>query len=478
MMSGDWARGLYVRCPWWVKRLSAPLIATLPLRLRLGPTYWRQRQAIIASQGNATFVAQYRRLRLSRIVDACVKGSPYYRAAFKSALGGIPDPEDFDLADLNRLPVLTKDDMRRDAERLLTVPRSWVDLVSTGGSSGNPVEFFLDKDRSPTEWAFVNHIWSSAGYEAGDRRAVLRSVYIRGVDEKPWKFDPALNELSLSPFHLGPEAIDIYLGLLAKFRVKFIHGYPSAISIVASHAEATQWQPPSSLRGVLPISEALFPHQRNLFKRAFGNVKIMPFYGLSEKVAIAGEVAGQPGVYEFEPLYGVTELVDDDGVKLVEPGQSGRIVSTGLMFRAMPLLRYETGDRGVLVSPAAPENAYRLRVRDIRARWSQEFLVARSGALIPATAMTGHSRAHISVLIFQFYQDTVGEVAVKVVPAEGCCEEDVEPFVHEMQQKVGESLKLHLLLTDGIKMTVRGKRPLVDQRLSLERRSASKQGSG
>jgi phenylacetate-CoA ligase len=42
--------------------------------------------------------------------------------------------------------------------------------------------------------------------------------------------------------------------------------------------------------------------------------------------------------------------VDDGGGPVVEPGASGRIISTGLLFPGMPFIRYDTGDKAQLVA--------------------------------------------------------------------------------------------------------------------------------
>lgn len=464
----DTLRGLYIRSPAWIRKSFSPFLSLLPVELAYGATYRQYRRAIARSETDPDFVREYQVRHLRRIVWDCIQRSEFYRERFREAFGGLPNVENFSVADLERLPVLTRDEVREEAERLLVVHPSQADEVSTSGSSGTPLRFYLDKDRSVKEWAFITHIWGRIGYRPYHRRAVLRGVFIPDVDCRPWEYDAALRELRLSPFHLTPDIMDEYLRLIARYRIHFIHGYPSAITILASHALRTGWRPPNHLLGVLPISETLFPYQRALIQRAFGEVAIMPFYGLSEKVAIAGEVPGEPDVYEFEPLYGFTEIVDDLGQPIRTPGVRGRIVSTGLISRSMPLIRYDTGDVGILVQVPAPENCFRLRVKNIRSRWNQEFLVSNKGALISIAAINIHSPVYARVKEFQFYQDTPGIAVVRVVPMPGYRHEDIQPFVGEIQAKVGSGLVLQLELVDALPTNPRGKRAFIVQRLDLQ----------
>lgn len=461
----DAARGYYSHAPWWVRRLVGRSLAIVPLRARLGQSYFDTLGLVERGSRDPDFVREYRRDALREIISSC-SASAHYSRVFAATPGGV-DAATFGEEDLARLPILQKSDVRGHLEDFVTTDVRNLDMITTGGTSGIPTEFYLDNDRGPREWAFITHIWSKGGYRPGDRRAVLRGVWIRDAATRPWEFDPALNELRLSPFHMTPETLDLYLSLITRFSVRFIHGYPSAISILASRAIATGWDPPESLTGVLPISESMFDHQRCLCREAFPGVSILPFYGLSEKVAIAGESRTEEGVCEFEPLYGITELVDDDGVSIQTPGVRGRIVSTGLISRGMPLIRYDTDDMGTLVSPATHSNGYRLAVKGIVSRWNQSYLVGKHRELISMAAINIHSTASVSVQEVQFHQDVAGEVTIFIVARSDYRDEDIEDYVSEIQKKVGAAVVFRAEVVDEIATTSRGKRRLVDQRLRV-----------
>jgi phenylacetate-CoA ligase len=219
--------------------------------------------------------------------------------------------------------------------------------------------------------------------------------------------------------------------------------------------------------GVISISESLLQHQRQLIKKAFPGAAVMAHYGMSEKVAYAGELPRLPDHYEFEPLYGHTELLDDEGRSVTTPGHIGRIVATGFLSEGMPFVRYDTGDMAELVRLPSPENCFRLRVRGIRSRWGQEFLVARSGALMSIASINVHSPIYARIREFQFFQDTPGEATVRVVPLDGYAERDIRPFVEEIQRKVGAGVSFRLELCDAIAANTRGKRPFIEQKLSI-----------
>jgi phenylacetate-CoA ligase len=315
--------------------------------------------------------------------------------------------------------------------------------------------------------AFLHHIWSKIGYGLGDGRAILRD-YANNVPtaSRKWRYDRALKELWLSPFDLREDAMDEYLALLHRYRVRWLYGVPSAISILASHALRRRWVPPACFKGVLPASETLFENQRVRISEAFGGKRVLPFYGLSERVAIAGEVIDRPEVYAFEPLYGVTELVDEAGNPVRQIGQRGQVVATGFISRAMPLIRYQTGDWAELVAPASAENGYKLHLRGISSRWSQEFVLGRSGERISVVSLDQHNYAAL-IIDYQYYQDTLGKVVLKVLPCKGVGAASLEPMLRPVRQRVAAVLEITVQVVDHLPSGRTGKRAFVDQRLEL-----------
>src|SRR5262249_52336144 len=72
-----------------------------------------------------------------------------------------------------------------------------------------------------------------------------------------------------------------------------------------------------------------------------------------------------PDAFAFDPLYGYTELLDENDTPVVTPGAYGRLVSTGLLFPGMPFIRHDTGDSARLAALPDATNGHRLMVRGI-----------------------------------------------------------------------------------------------------------------
>ncbi len=466
----DIARGAYVRSPKVLRDAVSPALALLPVSLKYGRSYQDWRAAISRSRTDSAFTEGRRLAALRELIGKAYAGSPFWREWIDLAYGGCPDLAHFDFETLAELPVVTKDTLRQAGSAALAQAAATLDHASTSGSSGQPLLFWLDKDRSPREFAFVNDVWTRTGYRDGDARCVLRGLLLDDIDKRPFEWEAGLKELRCSPFAMTQARMDLYLDMIDERGIAYLHGYPSAIEILCRHIWRQGWQPKRPIRGVFPISEPLYAYQRDVMRTALPEAEIAPFYGLSERVLFASEVQGEEDVYAFEPLYGHAELLDENGLPVTQPGERGRIVGTGFLSTGMPFIRYETGDTAELVQCADAANAWRMQVREITPRRQPEFLIgAQRNRIVTPTIVPVHPDKFFGVSEFQFYQDTPGHCLIKVVPAAGCGTKEVGLFLDEIQHRVGSGVRFELELVSELAGNARGKRPFIDQRLDLAR---------
>ncbi len=464
----DVARGAYARAPRIVRRSLAPLVSLVPAKAKFGTTYEDWRARIAASADPAIAHAAHLAALRALLVKAHA-ASPFYRDLIERHLGA-----GFDLAnalpdDLRRLPILRKADLEAAGDAVLTVPRTSLDRAETSGSnSERPFSFYLDRDRSPREMAFVIACWARAGFTETDSKIVLRGVGVDGRGRVSSEWEPALRELRLSVFPLTRSDVARYADLIDRHGVRYLYGYPSAIDLMARHMIALGRRLQQPLKGVLPISEPLHAHQRAAIREAFGNVPISSFYGLSEKVLFATEDMATPGLHVFQPLYGLAELVDDNDMPVTEPGREGRLIGTGFLSTGMPFIRYDTHDRAALVELPTEANGQRLRVADIVPRRKPGYLVAADGGRIVSTDLTPERPGfYKGVEEFQFFQERPGKVVMRYIPAEGGSERDAIKIVRDLEDRVRHRLAFSVERVDTLAGGRGGKRAFIDQRLDL-----------
>ena len=132
----------------------------------------------------------------------------------------------------------------------------------------------------------------------------------------------------------------------------------------------------------------------------------------------------------------------------------------------MPLIRYRTGDWAELVAPPSAENGYKLHVAGICSRWSQEFVLGRNGERISVVSLDQHNYADL-IRDYQYYQDTVGKVVLKVLPCEGVGADGLEAMLRPVRQRVAAVLEITVQVVDQLPSGPTGKRAFVDQRLEV-----------
>ncbi|TGQ42058.1 MULTISPECIES: hypothetical protein [unclassified Mesorhizobium] len=178
----DVARGAYVRSPASLRRTLAPVLALAPTRMKFGATYRSWRDYIAKAAADPAYAGESHLAALRALLQKAHAGSPFYRASIDQVFGPGFDLSILELVDLRRLPILSKEILRAAGLATLAVPIAELDEASTNGSSTDkPFCFYLDRDRSAREMAFVYDAWSRIGYDECTARVCFRGF---SLDDK------------------------------------------------------------------------------------------------------------------------------------------------------------------------------------------------------------------------------------------------------------------------------------------------------
>ncbi len=416
---------------------------------------------------NKQDIQKYQYGQLKKLIEYAAIYVPYYRDLFKKI--GFK-PEMFrKIDDIQHIPYLTKDIIKANRDRLVAdiFPKKYLKLTITGGTTGTPMDFYLDRrTSSPVEFAYLQYIWGRIGYRFRDRCVVLRGDDIENIVEGKvyWKKNRLLNWLLMSSLRLNEHNVHLYLEKIKEFNPEYIIAYPSMAYILAKYAGTRNIFLPK-LRGVICSSETLYSWQRQFIKNVFG-VTVFPYYGLSEKCCIAAECY-ETGFYEFIPTYGFTEIINKHGNWCSKDDEPGEIVSTGFYNYAFPFIRYKTQDYCTYSASDCPSHTGWTTVKEIKGRIS-EFLVNKNGDLITFTCSDEiFWSVYHKLNAYQYVQEIPGKVEIKLDLKEPLHDNEFKEM-HSVFRKYYPDFEVSFQPVSYIPRTKSGKFRFLIQKLSID----------
>lgn len=441
---------LYEAAPQPVKSLAGRAYRRLPTAWRYGSDYARfQKEAAEVETWDLETIRRYQVQALRESLIAASK-APLYAHRFAEA--GVK-PEQFEsLEQLSDYPFLTKQDLLQNREELVNpeIDAKQRLYITTGGSSGVPVGFYLQRGISrPKEQAYLEAQWSRRGYRIGDRVAVIRGGVTSNKSRgRISSYDATRDWLILSSYHLTAQRLPEYVAALNRFRPQHLHAYPSAALLLARGLEQTGLKLDFRLTSVLCGSEKLTADSQEYLERILG-ARVFHWYGHSERVVLAGQ-GRQSDHLHFWPTYGFVEFG--------QPDENGHreIIGTSFHNHVMPLVRYRTGDYARFSNQ--PENEL-LGMPEITAVVGRdyEFLISATSRQISLTAINMHDRIFDGLFAVQFAQEKPGEVEFRYQPGPQWQSSRLEPMRTGLLNKLGDDFTLILKEVPEVEKTTAGK---------------------
>lgn len=306
---------------------------------------YRKLQELKALQwSNAEEVRRHQSHRLAELLGHAARTVPFYREDWDVE---VPVLAEYASDVLRRLPLLTKEDLQQNIERLRSEESPVrVSEKTTGGSTGRPVTVIKDREALGRERAasWLGYGWF--GVEIGDRGARFWGSPI-DLGERRIRFalaDLAMNRIRFSAFAFDDKDLGNYWDRCLKWMPDYLYGYVSMLTEFARHLRSQGYDGARlDLKVVITTAEALTAPQRELLEDIF-DAPVQNEYGCGEVGAIAYECP--QGCLHVMADNVVVELLKEDGSP-ASPGEVGEVVVTDLNNRAMPLVRYRIGDRAV-----------------------------------------------------------------------------------------------------------------------------------
>jgi phenylacetate-CoA ligase len=345
----------------------------------------------------------------------------------------------------DELPPVSTDDLVKElgqySSRQFNRMNSYT--ATTGGTGRHPTTITLSNESYAIEWAHMLYIWKHIGYvRSKNTKLTLRGKTLKGT--KFIEYNPIYNELVVDMFKVTAHNFPAVFGCVDNYRIDYIHGYPSLVRELMNYLKlhGLNWH----VKGVMLGSEGASVDEKKEISRFF-ECPVLSWYGQSEKVVLAADLASE-GAFAVLTSYGYPSLHQ------AENG-FGEICGTTFVNRALPLIKYRTGDYGRI-----EDRNGKMVITDLYGRWGKDFIYVDREKKIPTTSLNVHGPAQQEILFYQLYQEVYGKLVIKVLPRRTCRYSEDE-IVGMLRGELSEKLRdfeVQYILVEDEKEIVRSER--------------------
>jgi phenylacetate-CoA ligase len=352
-----------------------------------------------------------RRQKLRDLIEYSYVHVPYVKSGMQKA--GLAPSDIREVADLARLPLMRKADVRQNRKTLRSDIAKNLSPFTTGGSTGEPLIFDLSKRRVASRVACRQRTSRWWGVSVGDPELAIwgspveltRQDWIRSVR------DVFLATRLLSAFEMNEATISRYLDVLEKGNYRQVFGYPSALYLLCLQARREGRNLRQlGIKVAFVTGEVLFPYQREVIAEVL-NCPVSNGYGGRDSALIASECP-HGGLHVLADAV-ILELLDTDG-RPVSAGEPGEITITDLYSHEVPFIRYATGDVAVMSSRNCPCGRALPILERVEGR-SNDTVLAPDGRTINSLALIYCLRETDGIAQFLIRQQAIDHFHVQLV---------------------------------------------------------------
>jgi phenylacetate-CoA ligase len=280
----------------------------------------------------------YQNKKLRLLMDYAFNHVPFYHKHFKDS--GIRPSDIRSSRDLHKIPIIRKDDIRKNLDSMVSqncdVER--LKRLSTSGSTGNPLFFYVSQ--SELEYRKAKHLRANmaCGQKPFDHWVTLTSPHHFAESTNLQRLINAYTPRPVSVFN----DLSTQISLIERMKPDVLDGYSSTLYLLAKEIEKKE-NKNIKPRLIIGGAELIDDSSRRLIESIFE----APFYDQYSSVEmerIAWQCKCKQG-YHIDSDALVLEFVNQEGEQVSE-GECGEVVCTSLFNYAMPFIRYAIGDMG------------------------------------------------------------------------------------------------------------------------------------
>jgi len=363
-----------------------------------------------------------------------------------------------DLENIAQIPVLTKEELRKNINDVVTIKPNEKKIVSkTGGTTGKSLKIYFTERNMQERFAMLDNFRARYGYALGKKTAWFSGkALLTAKDVKKrrfWKTDHLHKVRYYSTFHVKDDYLKYYVEDLIKYQPEYLVGFPSTILEIARYGLENDYNyPENTVKAIFPTAETITADMRSVIE-AFFKARMYNQYASSEGAPFIFECG--KGNLHLELQSGVFEVLDEYDT----PAQAGRLVVTSFTTEGTPLIRYDIGDSIVLEDEGITctcDNHNPL-VKEILGR-IDDFVFSPENGKINLGNVSNTLKDTKGILKFQVVQNSLESIDIYIVVDETEYSVDVErKFLQNWQDRVGNKMQINLRYTDSLSVENSGK---------------------
>jgi phenylacetate-CoA ligase len=450
---------IYPRLPVFLQNAACWYYGKKEARVRFGREFDQHlRELVDSEKWSAGEIEAYQNEKLRGLIRHAYENVPYYRDQWK-ALKISPD-DIRSRNDLHKLPILTKEDVRQNAERFISQKTARRELLSrhTSGTTGKALHFYMTKEAVAFQWAVWWRHRLRFGVTPGTWHANFTGQRVIPMTQKMppyWRWNAPMRQVLINMQSLTPGKIGSIMDMLNSRRLDFYAGYPSFIHMLAVNASDAGLRLASPPRVIFTGAENLLDFQRRDIQ-AFTGAILTDHYGSTEACGNASRCPDL--VYHEDFEFGIMEGVERT------PGDAAKTIAcTGFACYAFPFIRYEAGDTAVWQDgkgcACGRNSAVILRVEGR----CDDYIVTPEGARIARLDYLFKDAMNVNEA--QIIQEQLGELTIRLVRRDAYSEKDEMEIRRDIRSWLSPSLEVRFEYVPEIPRERNGKFRAVLSRL-------------
>lgn len=390
--------------------------------------------------------------KLRAIIKLAYEKVPFYHKKFDVA--GIKPYNIKSIEDLPKIPPVTKSEIHN--AHISEVVAKNVDLnhcvkYTTSGSTGIPLTVVWDMRTVDFDAALWTRAYLENGYKFRYKMAIIADPHSSPPKNYWYQLFGLMMKRHISIY----DDLEKQISALEQYKPDIIQSYPSSLNLLA-HATRSKGMLSFQPKLVFSEAEVLDGVTRELINSLF-TTEVFDLYATREFGLMSWECGVHNG-YHINSDSVVMEFVRNG--QTVAPEESGEIVCTGLVNRAMPLIRYKIGDAGIPADEECPCGRKLSLMKGMEGR-ADDFLVTTDGQIVSPLILFPYPFEGVpGIMQFKVIQEKKDKLLIQLVVGDDFPKNAAkvwEKSTEAIRKVFGESMQVDFQVVEKITRDPSGK---------------------